>query len=50
MTDLGKAKQFLGLEIERHDSGAISLRQTEQSSNALEWATQILPPLFLLLR
>ena len=25
MTDLGKAKQFLGLEIERHDSGVISL-------------------------
>jgi len=28
MTDLGKVKQFLGLEIERHDSGAISLRQS----------------------
>ena len=29
MTDLGKAKQFLGLEIERHDSGAISLGQSK---------------------
>jgi len=29
MTDLGKPKQFLGLEIERHDSGAISLRQSK---------------------
>jgi len=29
MMNLGKAKQFLGLEIECHDSGAITLRQTK---------------------
>jgi len=29
MTDLGKAKQFLGLEIARHDSGTITLGQAK---------------------
>jgi len=29
MTDLGKAKQFLGLEIACQDSGAITLGQTK---------------------
>jgi hypothetical protein len=36
MTDLGKAKQFLGLEIERQDSGAITLGQAKYIQTILK--------------
>jgi hypothetical protein len=36
MTDLGKAKQFLGVEIERQDSGAITLGQAKYIQTILK--------------
>jgi len=36
MTDREKAKQFLGLKIQRHDSSAICLRQSKYIRTILE--------------
>jgi len=50
MTDLGKAKQFLGLGVEREESGtpsSLDIPNTPKpSTNASGWKTQTQLPLF----
>jgi len=49
MTDLGKAKQFLGLEIARQDSGTITLRQAKYIQTIVKhfWMEDANPTLLL---